>query len=125
LKLGKYTALAFLGCVLTTQTLQAGSVVVWDGGKNLVTAYGRPLPIEKQRALQAARRKGWTNFRVIGASNVSGYGAIATARHPSGHGSLIGIALGKRSATEADALATEQCVKAGGTNVTVTAGFRV
>jgi hypothetical protein len=124
MKVGKYTALVFLGFVLATETIHAGSVVVWDGGKNLGTAYGRPVAMARQRALEAARRKGWTNVRVIGASNVSGYGAIATARHPSGHGSLIGVALGRRSATEADALAIEQCVKAGGTDVKVTAGFR-
>jgi hypothetical protein len=124
MKVDRYTALVFLACILVTEPLRAGSVVVWDGGKNLGTAYGRPLPIEKQRALQAARRKGWTNVRIIGASNVSGYGAIATARHPSGHGSLIGVALGRRSATEADTLAIEQCTKAGGTNVKITAGFR-
>jgi hypothetical protein len=124
MKKSRLTALVFLGFALAIETLNAGSVVVWDGGKNLGTAYGRPVEIAKQRALQAARRKGWTNVRIIGASNVSGYGAIAIARHPSGHGSLIGVALGRRSATEADTLAIEQCVKAGGTNVKVTTGFR-
>jgi hypothetical protein len=31
-------------------------------------------------------------------SDIAGYGAIATARHPNGYGSLIGVALGMRSA---------------------------
>jgi hypothetical protein len=40
-------------------------------------------------------------------------GAIAVARHPNGFGWIIGVALGKGSATEADALAIGQCRKVG------------
>src|ERR1700736_5884549 len=95
---------------------KACSVVVWDGSSHLGTSYGHPVQIEKQRALEGARRRGWTNVRIIGASDETGYGAIAIARHPNGQGSLIGIALGRGSAREADTLAIEECLKAGGTN---------
>jgi len=49
-----------------------------------------------------ARRKGWMNARIIAATDITGYCAIAVARHPNGYGSIIGVALGKRSTTEAD-----------------------
>jgi hypothetical protein len=106
------------------QAAKGGSVVVWDGGSNLGTSYGHPVEIEKQRALEGARRRGWLNARIIGATDKVGFGAIAIARHPNGRGSLIGVALGKHSAREADTLAIEECLKAGGTNPKIKSTFR-
>ena len=124
----KWNALFRLVLVWLTTLLihdtKAGSVVVWDGGSNLGTSYGHPVEIEKQRALEAARRKGWSNARIIGATDKPGYGAIAIARHPNGRGSLIGVALGRGSAREADTLAIQECLKAGGTNAKVKSQFR-
>ena len=117
--------LALLAIVfLALQNANAGSAVAWDGVRFLGAAYGGPVAMAKQRALENCRRKGGINPWIIGSSDVSGYGAIAIARHPNGRGSLIGVALGRRSATEADTLAVEMCLKAGGTNPRVTAGFR-
>jgi hypothetical protein len=79
---------------------------------------------EKQRALAEARLKYGTQARIVAATDVIGYGAIAVAWHPSGHGSIVGISLGKRSATEADTLAIEKCLKAGGINPRVKWAFR-
>jgi hypothetical protein len=96
---------------------QAGSAVAMERYHgNLATAYGGPMEREKQRALTNARRLYGPDVRIIAASDVRGFGAIAVAWNPSGHGSIIGISLGKRSATEAYTSAIEKCVKAGGLN---------
>jgi hypothetical protein len=104
-------------------TAQAGSAVAWDGGRNLTSSYGHPAEIAKQRALEMARAKDWVNVRIVAASDINGYGAIAVALHSNGRGSLIGISLGNRSAAEANTLAIEQCLKTGGTNATVKSKF--
>ena len=83
------------------QRVEAGSAVAWDGQGNFSTAYGGPVQREKQRALETARREGWKTAKIIAATDMPGYGAIAVARHPSGNGLVVGIVLAKRSATEA------------------------
>jgi hypothetical protein len=106
------------------RTAEAGSAVVWDGGSHVVYSYGHPVEIAKKRALEMASAKDWVNVRIVAASDINGYGAIAVALHPNGRGSLIGISLGNRSATEANTLAIAQCLKAGGTKATVKSKFR-
>ena len=98
------------------QNAQAGSAVATDGLGHNVYSYGHPKEIAMQRALEEARRKGWLNVRIVAATDMPGYGAIAVALHPNGYGSVLGITVGKRSATEADTLAIKACLKAGGTN---------
>ena len=115
--------LAGLNC-LVLQKANAGSAVAIGPHNQLATAYGGPVEREKQRALAEARRKYGANARILAASDVNGYGAIAVARHPNGHDWVIGVALGRQSATEADTLAIEQCLKAGGINPQVKWGFR-
>ena len=102
----------------------AGSAVVWDGGRNLTTSYAHPVEIGKQRALQTAHLLGWSNVRLFGWTDQTGYGAIAVARHPNGHGAIVAAALGKRSASEAHKLAIQHCLQAGGTNPKVISQFR-
>jgi hypothetical protein len=116
--------LALVCMAVATQNAKAGSAVVTDGHGHLITSYGQP----SKRNRQGARAGDGPStvratVRVLAASDVTGYGAIAVARHPNGHGSIIGVALGKRSATEADTLAIEQCLKAGGTNPKIIRGF--
>ena len=65
-----------------------------------------------QRALKTARRLYGAEVRIIAAANVTVYCTIAVARH--GDKAIVGVALGRRSATESDSLASEQCLKAGG-----------
>jgi hypothetical protein len=98
------------------QPADAGSAVAWDGKSELSTAYGGPVEREKSRALETARHKGGTNVRIVAATNVTGYGAIAVAYKPSGHGSVIGVSLGNHSASEAEAQAINDCLKAHGKN---------
>jgi hypothetical protein len=114
-----------LACVVSALApdAKAGSAVAWDGHGGLATAYGGPVQREKQRALEVARRKYGPNVRILAATDVTGYGAIAVARHPNGYGSIIGAALGSRSATEADALAIKRCLEAGGTNPRIKWGW--
>jgi hypothetical protein len=117
--------LTLIGLVgATIQHADAGSAVASDGQGHFSTAYGGPVEREKQRALETARRKGWMTAKIIAATDITGYGAIAVARHPNGYGSVNGIVLGRRSATEANTLAIERCLKAGGTNPKVRWSWR-
>jgi hypothetical protein len=110
---------------VTIETGHAGSAVaVQRNHSNLATAYGGPVEREKERALDLARRKYGPDVKLLAWSDTTGYGAIAVARHPNGYGTIIGVSLGKRSATEADTLAIEKCLKAGGKNPQVKWAFR-
>jgi hypothetical protein len=104
---------------ITPNPAAAGSAVAWDGKSELSTAYGGPVEREKARALATARHKGGTNIRIVAATAATGYGAIAVAYKPSGHGSIIGVSLGNRSAREAEAKAIRHCLVAHGRNPTV------
>jgi|ERR1700730_13802788 hypothetical protein len=114
--------LAFL--VLASDNANAGSAVACAGDGQWTTAYGGPMVREEERALAEARLKYGRQGRIVAATDVIGYGAIAVAWHPSGHGSIVGISLGKRSATEADKVAIEKCLKAGGINPQVRWAWR-
>jgi hypothetical protein len=114
--------LLILLCLATLAN--AGSVVVWDGGRNVGTSFGHPLQEAKQRAVADARHRGWQNVRIIGSSDVTGYGAIVVARHPNGVGALIGVSLGNRSKRKAVAIATDLCKRAGGTDAHVKYSFK-
>lgn len=109
---------------LPIYSAKAGSAIVWDGGRNLTSSYGHPVGIAEQRALKTAHLNGWSNVRIIAATDQTGYGAIAIALHPNGRGSVIGVALGRRSAAEANSLAIEQCLQKGGTSPKVRWVFR-
>jgi hypothetical protein len=113
---------AFAAATLTNAN--AGSVVVWDGGKHVGTSFGHPLEVSKQRALADAQRHGWQHVRIIGTSDVTGYGAIVVARHPNGVGALIGVSLGNQSKSKAVAMATDLCKRAGGTDPHVKYSFK-
>ena len=107
---------------LASENANAGAAVAIGEHDQLAAAYGGPIKREEQRALAQARRKyGPNKVRLLAATDVTGYGAIAVARRPGGW--LVGIALGRRSATEADTLAIEQCRKAGGIKPRVRWGF--
>lgn len=114
--------LAFVAVLI--QNSNAGSAVAWDGRGHLVTMYGHPKTVAVQRALETAHRRYGAGVRLIASTDSIGYGAIAIAHKRNGPGLLIGVALAKRSATEADTLAIEQCLKAGGTNPQVKWAWR-
>jgi Domain of unknown function (DUF4189) len=105
------------------QDASAGSAVAFASNGQLAAAYGGPVQREKERALAEARRRNGADVRIVASTDVTGYGAIAVARHPNGIGSVIGIALGRRSQTEAAALAIKQCLKRGGTDPKVKTEF--
>jgi hypothetical protein len=107
---------------LAAESANAGAAVAISGDAQLATAYGGPMKREERRALAEARRKYGGNVRLLAASDVTGYGAIAVARQPGG-GWIVGVALGRRSATEADTLAIKQCLKGGGIKPQVKWGF--
>jgi hypothetical protein len=105
------------------QNAHAGSAVAMERlHGNLATAYGGPVEREKARALNNARRLYGNDVRIIAATDVTGYGAIAIARWKDRF--LVGVALGMRSATEADTVAINKCLRAGGRNPQVKWAFR-
>lgn len=109
---------------LALHNANAGSAVALAPHNQLFTSFGHPREIAKARALEAARSKCGDNVRIIASTDLTGFCAIAMARHPNGYGWIIGVALGRRSATEADTLAIEECIKAGGTKPQIRSGFR-
>jgi hypothetical protein len=117
-------SVVLLGLVaLVAQNASAGSAVAMESHHgHLVSYHGYPVNEAKRLALETARSLYGTDVKIIAASDVAGYCAIAVARK--GKGSVIGVALGKRSATEADALALDHCLNAGGTNPAVRWRFR-
>jgi hypothetical protein len=97
------------------QNASAGSAVVTDGHGHLITSYGQPSKeIAKEHALETARQRYGANVRLLAASDVNGYGAIAVARK--GSGLVNGIALGRPSRADAEHRAIELCLRGGGTD---------
>jgi hypothetical protein len=98
---------------------RAGSAVaIGSTAKNPhpVESVGYPKEVAIQRALRICFEKGGVNARIIAATDKVGYGAVAVAAKPGAKGSIIGVALGKRSKKEAEILAIEHCLTAGGVN---------
>jgi hypothetical protein len=107
--------------VAALQRLEAGSAVAYAIGGHAVYSFGHPKAVAIQRAMETARLYGWTNARIVAATDVGGYGAVAVARK--GKGSLIGVTLGRPSQADADQRAIEKCLTAGGTDVQVRCRF--
>jgi len=107
---------------LAAQNSLAGSAVAVGPHNHLVCSYGHPMEIDKQHALELARSRYGTNVRILAATNVTGYGAIAVAHH--GIGWVTGVSLGRPSAADAANRAIEQCLKVGGTDPKVRWRFK-
>jgi hypothetical protein len=110
--------------VVAIKNARAGSAIALAPNNKMVLVVGMPVEIAKERALAEARRKYGPDVRLMGYSDVTGYCAIAVARHPNGYGSIICASLGKRSATEADTSAIEHCLKLGGTRPKIIRAIR-
>ena len=90
--------------------------VAMDARGYLMTSQGQPTKeIAIYNALTSARQRYGVNVRLIAASDADGYCAIAVASNPKG-GFVVAAALGRPTQTEADSLATGQCIKGGGVN---------
>ena len=108
--------------ILAAQNSRAGSAVAWDHHGHLVSLHGFSVDEAKRRALQIARSRYGPDVRILAATDSVGYCAIAVARK--GTGSVIGVALGRSSAADAERLAIEQCVTSGGTSPRVRWRFK-
>ena len=108
--------------VLAAKEAAAGLAVATDGHGHIVHSYGYPREIATQRVLGISHRHGWVDARLIAASDVVGYGAIAVAHK--GSGSVIGVALGRSSPQDAKHVAIEQCRRAGGSEPKVRWEFK-
>ena len=105
--------LVLAGVVVAISDVKAGSAVAMENAHGkMVSSYGHPKAIAIQRALEQAHKLYGQNVRILAASDVTGYCAVAVARL--GESSVIGVALGKKSASEADSVAIAHCVNAGG-----------
>src|SRR6266436_8337887 len=100
--------------ILAAQNSRAGSAVAISPHNQMAASYGYPKEIAKQRALNIARTRYGANVRILTATDVTGYCAIAVAAK--GKGSVVGVALGRPSAADAANRAIEQCLILGGTN---------
>ena len=86
--------LALVGLLsITLRHANAGSAVAWGIHGHVVYSFGHPKEMAKQLALDHARQRGWTNVKIVAATDTPGYGAIVVALHPNGHGSLVAVAL--------------------------------
>jgi hypothetical protein len=106
------------------QNGNAGSAVALAPNNQMVASFGHPVEIAKSRALAQAYSKYGSDVRILAATDETGYGAVAVGRRSNATGWVLSVVLGKRSATEANTLAIEQCIKAGGTNPYIKYAFR-
>ena len=110
-----------------SQHAKAGSAVAIDGNGRLSISFGHSKEFDEQSALELGRRHG-ANVRILAASDVTGYCAIASAPRRGFTGPrerwVCGVALGHSTREEARRFAIEQCFKAGGINPKVKSEFR-
>jgi hypothetical protein len=99
----------------------AGSAVAWDQHGHIFYTFGESRNKAEEHVLNLSR-KDRSNAKLIGSTDIVGYGAIAVARR--GTGSVIGISLGRPSPADAENRAIEKCLKAGGINPKIRWGFK-
>jgi len=120
----KIQLVALLGlAALAVQQVKAGSAVASDGNGHLSISFGHSKEVDEQEALKLARRNNGPNVRIVAATDVAGYCAIAVAAWGD-RGSVFGIGLGRATPEEAKRVAIEHCLKAGGINPKVKGEFR-
>ena len=114
----------FLAGLLLENAIGGSAVVVGHSSHRtlIVKSYGLPQSVAQRHAVEVCRRLGGLDARLIASTDVVGECAIAIAHK--GTGSVIGVSLGCRSATEAQARAIQQCRNAGGVDPVVRWGFR-
>ena len=109
--------------MLAVQNAKAGSAVAMgDKAPYLVSSYGYLKRIAERRALEKCKANGG-NCRIIASTERLGYGAVAAGKRAAG-GSILGVAIAKRSREEAASLALDNCYAAGGINPKVIMEFR-
>src|SRR5260370_40602763 len=96
--------------VAGVQSANAGSAVEIGPHNHLVYSYGHPKEIAVQRALEMAHQLYGADVRLLAASDVTCYGAVAIAHHPSAW--VTGGALWRPSASDAEHLAIEAVLRA-------------
>jgi hypothetical protein len=108
--------LALVGItMLVIQRANAASAVATDFHGHTIYSTGQlTKAIAIQHALETARQRYGAGVRIIAATDVKGYGAIAVASK--GNRSVLGAALGHPSLADAEKQAIEICLKGGGVN---------
>jgi hypothetical protein len=108
--------------VLAARNSRAGSAVAVSPHNQMVYSYGHSKETDKRQALELARSRYGAHVRILAATDVTGYCAIAVAAK--GKGSVVGVALGRPSAADAANRAIEQCLILGGTNPRIRWSFK-
>ncbi len=116
--------LSCLCCILIESANAGSAVAIATIGQRtmIVKSYGLPQKVAEKHVIDICRREGGANARLLASSDVVGYGAVAVARR--GYRWVVGVSLGRRSATESETRAVMACVRAGGMNPKVKWGFR-
>jgi Domain of unknown function (DUF4189) len=97
----------------------AASAVANDGHGHTIYSTGQPTrEIAIQHALLPARQRYGTDARIVAATDVTGYSAIAVGNKGK-NDSVLGVTLGRASREEAEKRAIEICLKAGGSHPVV------
>jgi hypothetical protein len=107
--------LTVLGLTVSSMhNAKAGSAVAFEphSGK-MVNSSGHPEQIAIQKAMAEARHLYGPNVRILAATDVTGYCAVGVAGRV-GKTAIVGVALGQKSAADAQAIVLDQLYKAGG-----------
>jgi hypothetical protein len=107
------------------ESLYAGSAVaIANNGQRtiIVKSYGLPKKVAERDVIEICRGEGGVNAKVLASSSIVGYGAIAVSRR--GPEWVVGVSLGRKSASESETRAIKACLRAGGINPKVKWGFR-
>ena len=98
-----------LGLVtLALQQAKAGSAVASDGNGHYYYSYGHSKEVDEQKALEFARLNNGPNVRILAATDLAGYCAIAVAAWGE-RGSLCGIGRGRAKSWRHQRDGCERC----------------
>ena len=102
--------------VMAIQRGNAASAVALAPHGHITRVYGIMFTEQEARwnALELAEKHGWKGARILASTSQYGYGAIALCYRKDGRAAITGVSLGYRSQADADRMAIDHCLKAGG-----------
>jgi hypothetical protein len=106
---------------ISLQNASGASAVAWDGHSHMVSSYGGSLQQVERLVLDRCRRRYGPYVKILDATDIVGFGAIAVAHLDNRW--IIGVSLGRRSASESETLAKKKCLRAGGVNPRIKWGW--
>ena len=124
----KSTALSLLTMIglmgLSIHNANAGSAVAFEPHSGMmVNSSGHSEEIAIQKAMAGARHLYGPNVRLLAATDVTGYCAVGVAGRVR-KTAIVGVALGQKSAADAQTIVLAQLYKAGGINPKIISRWR-